>query len=90
MTDATITQNSLGASGILRSNAGQRNLPPIQSFILTKMGHGLVQSIMLLAKADGFDNYLVYGKKITWFKDNTPLFFVHGGIFSRYWQSGVA
>ena len=40
------------------------------------MGHGLAQFILLLARADGFENSLVYGKRAPWFKEKIPLFFV--------------
>ena len=53
------------------------------------MVQNAAHSILSMARADEFDNSLVYGKWATWFKDNIPNFFAPSGIFARYYQSGV-
>jgi len=68
-------------------NSRQRLLPPVPSFTVTEMGHGLAHSILSLANADGFENSLVYGKRATWFKVKSCFLWCWWNIckISTYW-----
>ena len=57
------TQIVTSLNEVVPTNYIQRLFSPVPIFIATEMGHGLVHSILFLARADGFKNSLVYGKK---------------------------
>ena len=73
----------------LRSSSRQRTKPPLPSFILTAEGGRLCLSLLSLARADGFDVSLVYGKRTVWFQAKVPTFFEADGIFASYRKSAV-
>ena len=56
------TEDGVVAS-TLRFTSCQRSLPAVPSFIKSTVGEALCVSIMSMARTDGYENSLVYGKK---------------------------
>ena len=73
----------------LRSSSRQKTKTPLPSFILTREGEQLCLSLLSLARADGFDVSLVYGKRAIWFESKIPTFFEADGIFASYRKSAI-
>ena len=66
------------------NNIRARHLPVLPSFVLTPVGQSLVVSILSIAKSIGFENTLVHGKRVNWFKDRLPDFFGSGGVLHGF------
>ena len=69
---------------VLRSITRQRSHPSVPGFVILDMGQNLAHSIISIARADGFENSLVYGKRAIWLKDKILYVFVPSIIFARY------
>ena len=76
-----VTVSSISADVV--NTARARLLPALPSF-LNYPGTSLCISILVLAKADGFENTLCHGQRTPWFLLKNDLFFADGGILCRY------
>ena len=73
----------------LCSTSRQRSLPQVPSFVDTPADEAICVSIMSMARTDGFENSLAYGKRGAWFASKIPVFFEDvNGIFAPYRRVG--
>jgi len=67
-----------------RPTQRQRLLPLLESFTESPQRQSVVVSILSLARSEGWDNTLIHGTRIGWFRRKIDLFFGDGGILSAY------
>jgi hypothetical protein len=78
-----------GAAATIRSTSRQRSLPQIPSFVETVAGEELCVSVLSMARTDGFENSLAYGKRGPWFASKLSSFFEHdNSIFKPFRRVG--
>ena len=85
-TQPSVAENSdaILARGIATIDGPARKLPPIPSFVNTNDGEIICLGILQLAKLEGYERTLLYGKRTKWFADMIPKWIIPGGIMYGY------